>query len=48
MTFKILYFNKTALHIAVDRCDSDIVQILLMRKEVDVNTKYIVLTIFIF
>lgn len=37
----ILYFQKTALHIAVEKNCANIVQLLLDHKDVDVNVKSI-------
>ncbi len=50
MTFqKYFFFNKTALHIAVEKGDPDIVQNLLLQEKVDVNAKSIeILNLFIF
>lgn len=41
MKFLIFFFNRTALHIAVDKENKDIVQILLAYPEIDVNIKTI-------
>lgn len=38
---KISFFNKTALHIAVEKGDPEIVQNILMHEDVDVNAKSI-------
>ena len=41
------FLNRTALHIAVEKGNLEVVQLLLERKEIDVNIKEIFLLIFI-
>lgn len=40
--FQFHFLNKTALHIAVETGNPEIVQLLLMREEIDVNVKSVI------
>lgn len=39
--FQFLLFNKTALHIACENNNVEILKLLLRRKTIDVNARYI-------
>lgn len=46
MQFSLIFFNKTALQVAIERGNPDIVKMILERPETDVNAKSILITIF--
>lgn len=46
MKFFILFLNKTALHLAVERNNLDIVRLLLQNPQINVNIKTILSSIF--
>ena len=47
MKFNIIYFNKTALYLAVEKENIEIVKLLLTHNKLDINLGYILNIIFI-
>lgn len=41
MKFLFIYFNKTSLHVGIERGNPDIIRLILSRPETDVNAKSI-------
>ena len=39
----ILYFDGTALHIAIEKENIDIIKLLLSRDDIDINAKYLII-----
>lgn len=47
MTFLIICFNGTALHVACINGNSEIIQLLLSREDIDVNSTFVFKIIFL-
>ena len=43
MKFKIISFHKTALHIAIEKENADIVKLLMTKEDLDVDFMYILM-----